>query len=419
MILINLLFVLLSPLIESEVSEVLEDKIYDPYIKTVQIYPRQNSPGERLIYPVISIQQQTPIAVEFDDINEAFVNYSFRIIHCDEDWTRSQMRENEYLFEFNVFPVEDYGFSIDTRVPYVHYRFLVPPVKLPGNYAVEVFPTDDETKTLFRKRFLVFEGKVQISSERSLTQGLIEFAQRNQQINFTLSYDGYPMVNPAERTFVKILQNHRWDTSIDNLKPTFVREDLSNLEYVHFSDKNQFRGGNEFRFFDLRSVRYPGQNVDYARLHSDHVTAQLFPDKPRTGTAYAIGLQQDYNGQYIVSNQDRRNPDIESEYVDVSFQLESEQLDGQVHINGALTNWQLDEDSKMEFNASIGTYSKTLLLKQGWYDYKYEVESSALSASYLEGDHFETENIYEILVYYRPMDLRADLLVGYFVIRRN
>ena len=37
----------------------------------------------------------------------------------------------------------------------------------------------------------------------------------------------------------------------------------------------------------------------------------------------------------------------------------------------------------------------------------------------IEGNHFETENMYEVLVYYRPFQPNADLLIGYFVIPVN
>ncbi len=58
-----------------------------------------------------------------------------------------------------------------------------------------------------------------------------------------------------------IRQNQRWDNAIRNLKPTMVREDQNQLEYEHFTVQNEFRGGNEFRFFDIRTLNFPGQNV--------------------------------------------------------------------------------------------------------------------------------------------------------------
>jgi hypothetical protein len=59
------------------------------------------------------------------------------------------------------------------------------------------------------------------------------------------------------------------------------------------------------------------------------------------------------------------------------------------------------------------------LLKQGLYNYQYWVESSKGNGFQIEGSHFETENIYEIFVYYRPFRPNADLLVGYYLIQVN
>jgi len=59
-----------------------------------------------------------------------------------------------------------------------------------------------------------------------------------------------------------------------------------------------------------------------------------------------------------------------------------------------------------------------MLLKQGFYNYEYWGDSPD-DPNQIEGDHFQTENMYEVLVYYRPFQPMADLLVGYFVIPVN
>jgi hypothetical protein len=38
---------------------------------------------------------------------------------------------------------------------------------------------------------------------------------------------------------------------------------------------------------------------------------------------------------------------------------------------------------------------------------------------FFEGSHFQTENEYEILVYYRPFKPSADLLIGYVRLMKN
>jgi hypothetical protein len=59
---------------------------------------------------------------------------------------------------------------------------------------------------------------------------------------------------------------------------------------------------------------------------------------------------------------------------------------------------------------------KTLLLKQGYYNYLYvtkPVNGTVVDFSNTEGNYWGTENNYTILVYYRPFGARADECIGY------
>ena len=58
------------------------------------------------------------------------------------------------------------------------------------------------------------------------------------------------------------------------------------------------------------------------------------------------------------------------------------------------------------------------LLKQGFYNYLYYVDGAENPYAY-DGNHFQTENQYEVLVYTRPIGERADLLVGYTEVQAN
>ena len=54
-------------------------------------------------------------------------------------------------------------------------------------------------------------------------------------------------------------------------------------------------------------------------------------------------------------------------------------------------------------------------VKQGVYDYQYVwlAADGVLNNTYFEGSHIETENNYQILVYYRKPGGRWDELVGF------
>jgi hypothetical protein len=56
-----------------------------------------------------------------------------------------------------------------------------------------------------------------------------------------------------------------------------------------------------------------------------------------------------------------------------------------------------------------------MLLKQGWYNYEYvflKKGETRGSATLFEGSHYETENDYFVLVYYRNPFERYDRVIG-------
>jgi hypothetical protein len=201
-----------------------------------------------------------------------------------------------------------------------------------------------------------------------------------------------------------------------DVKPSFVREIEKQLEYRFFDEAKMFKGGNEFRFFDLRSLNSPGRNVASVNKMVKPYEVYLEKDKPRTSQAYAQYL--DYNGGFIPRNLDYRDESFNN-YSQVNFTLTSKQLPGNVYVIGKFCNWNTLEENLMQFDSVKQEYHAGLLLKQGWYDYQYLVASNKLPPYYLEGSHFETENSYEILVYYRALQPRADLLVGYIKLEKN
>ena len=91
-----------------------------------------------------------------------------------------------------------------------------------------------------------------------------------------------------------------------------------------------------------------------------------------------------------------------------------------VYIIGAITDWRLDESSKMEYDPDRQGYKKSLLLKQGYYDYMYLVKDNASGISSLapiNGDFWETNNMYHIFVYLYDNLQNYDQLIGYKAIR--
>jgi hypothetical protein len=342
--------------------------------------------------------------------------YYARVIHCNEDWTKSTLLDLDFMPQYNEFPLNTFTYSLDTFLPYIHYSFKVPAVKLPGNYVLAVYRGSDRNDVILTRRFMVYDQRISFFREGKLI-GAGAVANVTQQLNFTINYKNIPVINPMENMNVSIRQNQRWDVYARNIKPSFIRDNIHELEYRFFDPSKMFKGGNEFRFFDLRSLNYPGRNVDKVDKTKRPFEVYLQHDKTRNGLPYAI--YNDLNGNYNNDNYDYRNASSGS-YSNVHFFLSSPQaIAGDVYIIGAFADWSYSEDLKMEYDATTQQYKGAAFLKQGWYDYQYVVKSSTLPPDYFEGNHFETENEYEIFVYYHSFQPQADLLVGYIKLKEN
>jgi hypothetical protein len=408
------LFMLLSATLMAQKKLVFTDHSYEEQIRTVILYPQQGGPRDN-IYPAAVPLQQQNLMLEFDDLQEERNSYYVKLIHCNYDWSKSALSDLDFMSSYNEYPVNDYTLSSNTSLRYFHCRFLVPPVKLPGNYLLVAYREGDEEDIILSKRLLVYTNNVSFKDDRQL-QGLGTLKTSNQQLNFNLSYTGIEIVNPYETVHTVIRQNQRWDNARMEVKPSFIREDKKEIEYRFFDQDKHFAAGNEFRFVDFRSLNFPGQNTGRLDRSQRPFGLTVQTDRTRQNDVYA--QYRDLNGQFIIENLDYREAAALGDYLYVTFTFAATSVGGPVYVIGAFNNWQKDEESKMRYDAKRRVYEVTILLKQGWYDYQYWVENN--SNSYvLEGSHFETENLYEVLIYYRPFRPNADLLIGYFPIPVN
>ncbi len=388
------------------------DQVYDEYkefIKTVRLFPLLNKPDQEMLSAAMPLSNKYKLILEFDDLFAEYEQYSVKFIHCNADWSQSRLFPLDYLSNYNEFPIENYDFSFNTRVPYVHYNFVLPRFKIPGNYLLVVY-RDSEDDIVLTKRFVVFSQQIEMK-ENFENAGLSRISGMTQEIQFTLNYSGSNISNPIQNVKATIKQNQRWDNAIVELRPTNVWETSRIIEYRHFAMENQFKGGNQFRFFDLRSVEYFGRNVDKVDLTKEIPVATLQIDRSRNAKPYSE--YRDNNGKYTISHP------VNAEYAYTMFFIETEEINGSVILAGDFTYWEYTGEFQMKYSAGRNGYFKSIMLKEGFYDYQYLVNSKIHSANHLEGDHFETENEYEILIYYYSFELNTDLLIGYFPITKN
>ncbi|MDX5346655.1 MAG: DUF5103 domain-containing protein, partial [Hymenobacteraceae bacterium] len=237
----------------------------------------------------------------------------------------------------------------------------------------------------------------------------------NHQIDFDIIYGRYKLINPWQEVKVVLRQNHRWDNAIVNLKPTFVNEQQGRLEYQFFNFENNFKAHNEYRVFDTRSLHYTGIGVAKIDRSVSPFEVLLQVDKNRSGQVYSH--EPDANGKRFFDNREFGSGDLDADYAWVTFQLQAaEEAPGPVYVFGALSDFQLKNDFRLQYNAELGLYTGRALLKQGYYNYLYAVKPASAAVAnlqYFEGSYQQTENIYDLLVYYRPPGTRTDLVIGY------
>ncbi len=387
------------------------DNVFDNRIKTVLLHRE----GWELSYPIIGLKSDDRLLLKFDLLGDNIETFCYTIIHCSKDWEESDIFRNDYTDGFDDNPVEEYRTSFNTTINYIHYSLAIPnekmTIKLSGNYILKVFPEGRPGEPVLTRRFMVTEDAVSISADVHRPR-MTSASNSSQQVDFTIRYQGDNIRDPRNNIYSFILQNGRWDRIASNLVPDFIGN--NELRYSSLSENNIFPGGNEFRYFDIKSIRYQSEYVKSIDFLDRDYHVRLTPSENREFKPYFYW--QDFNGRYIVAYQEGRNPDTDADYVNVYFSLPSKNPvpGGKLFVSGAFSNWTLNENNLMVYNPASSSYESIILLKQGWYNYEYAFlpEGSETTVTKFEGDHYETENDYTILVYYRNPRDRYDRLAG-------
>lgn len=395
------------------------DHIYDSRIQTVLLFPQvsanPNDPALTLNPPVISLDEEVPLQLAFDDLTGNYRSFRARLVHCNADWQRSILNDIEFTYEYNDNPITDYQISVNTKIPYFHYRFTLPKVKLPGNYVLVVYDERNRSNIILTRRFITYQNRLNVAaSARFSSDPGRQFS--DQQIDFTINYRGYQVISPQDDFKVVIRQNYRDDRTLHGLRPTHVQAFDQVLEYRLIDLSNTMPGGNEFRFFDTRTVLSRANYIDRIDRNADRNMAYVQVDQPRSRGAYI--QSDDFNGMFVIDHRETGNGATNADYIETIFTLKTPEIPGvEVFVNGAFNFWQLTDRNRMEYDALLGAYRASILLKQGVYNYDYTVKTTGatprVDENFVEGNYSSTENDYEILVYHRPPASRADQLVAY------
>ena len=403
------LLLLLPLTAQAQVQEF--DNTYVEYIRSVRMYPN----GLMVGYPIIELYSNSQLFVSFDDLSDDVKNFTYTVQHCNANWEPSGLTENEYIDGFQEDRIDDFAFSSNSRSPFVHYYFAIPNQDMAftksGNYVLKIYEDEDERTLVITRRFMIVEPVMEIHP-RVVRPSQVSKSDTHQEVDFLVRHKGIEIRNPLMEVQAAVLQNGRWDNAVTGVVPQFVRYEEMSFDY---QNKFVFEAGKEFRPLDLRSFRYPSGDVANIEAYADGIDIVLGKDIKRVNQVYLQYL--DLNGQYVIESTDMGDPALESDYANVLFTLSSptEFENADVFIQGSFSDWQLRPEFKMAYNYRIQAYVGETLLKQGFYNYYYSVvprNGGRPSIEDTEGNWYETENDYTVLVYYRPFGERYDRLVA-------
>jgi hypothetical protein len=427
-----------SPIASQPELDRYEDAVYRDYIRSVRMHVN----GLSLTLPIASINSFNSLFLSFDELDGEGTRYYYTVIHCDRHWNPTEeLSQFEYLGGFREGEIDEYEFSTGTYQDYVHYKLTLPNEDvrwtITGNYILAVYEQGEENDPILTRRFMIVDEKLKVQAE-VVRPAVVAKQNTHQEIDFLLDIGAIRSNNPRMEIFPTILQNGRWDNSIQDIEARLITG--TELNY-NFTDQIVFEAGKEFRNMDISSMEYRSENVLDIEEYEDGFSTILYVDHPRYNQAYL--WRRDLNGKYVPFNRDfyrksipldsltstlnlvnrfnYREQFLNSEYSDVLVTLEIPQRDREIYLVGGMTDWQMLPEYRMTYDERVGGYVGQLFLKQGYYNYGYAMADQLGHPEFttLEGNWYATENDYTLLVYFRPRGGQYDQLIAAHTFNSN
>ena len=398
---IVLIFIVTSAIAQSEVE------VIPPYnIKTASFMQSNEN-----VIPVFELG--AGFQFQFDDLFGNEADYYYEIVHCDYNWVPTNIPKQEYLKGFDGQRIQQYENSLNTLQIYSHYKLPIPnqftQLLLSGNYVLKIL--DENKEVVLSRKFILYEDLVTIPIQikRARTANYleykhnIEFSVKSQLINFQ---------NPLKNVKVVLLQNGQFNTAIKNIAPQYT---IGNELIYRYDTQTQFWAGNEFLYFDNNDIRAAGNNVSRIDSSNGIYNSNLYTNNARANYPYSVA--PDVNGNFVVRNIRAEKNEIEADYAWVYFSLSAPAFmaNKDIYITGMFNNYSLSPEYKMDFNVKQNTYEKAVLIKQGFTNDQYQVadaKGTIDAENAIDGNFWQTENDYSILVYYRENTDRYDRVIG-------
>ena len=399
---------------ENPQTKIWENKTFKKGIETALIYKA----GWEMSFPIIDMNNnEEKIILSFDELGSDINDYSWQIIHCNMDWTQSELEPIDYISGFSDGNINDYSTSVNTTIDYINYQVSFPNDELSflksGNYIIKIFEQGEAEQIVLSRRFYVIDKKTYLSGD--IFRQSVSSIYNNQRVNFTINFDD-EIIDPYSNLVSFVVKNSESTISTRNISPSMVGG--NQLSYKNINEL-AFPGGNEFRHFDIKSIKFLSDMLERIDYTDNIYKVYLRPGTILKDVPYSF--KNDINGKRLIKLENNDNSNTEADYCKVIFRLNAplNLQNGNYYVFGELSNWHTSDKYKMAFDASCQCYTLSLFLKQGYYNYQYIFKSDGLSVDEtaqwfsVEGNYYQTENDYYILTYYKNPSEYSEELVGF------
>lgn len=394
--------------VNSITAQEIQNEVEPPYnIKTVSFV--QNGSN---VVPIFELG--STFAFQFDDLFGNEANYYFEVLHCDYNWKPTDIPKTDYIIGLDNQRINDYSNSFNTLQIYSHYRLSFPnqfttQLRLSGNYMLRILNEDREL--VLSRKFILYENQSTVAAQVKRSRNLGNIEQK-QNLDFAISSNDITFQTPLQNVKVLLFQNGNFNTAIKNIVPQYT---IGNQLIYKYDKETQFWGGNEFLYFENKDIRAASNNVAKIGSNSDIYNAYLYTSQARGNQIYTN--YEDVNGNFVVKNINGSNNDIEADYAWVYFTLSAPafRLNKDIYITGMFNNYSLAPEYKMDYNTDKGVFEKAIMIKQGFTNFQYTVADKKGNIDYenaIDGNFYQTENEYTILVYYKEATDRYQRVIG-------
>jgi hypothetical protein len=376
------------------------------YIKSIQF----QGGSQQAQLPIVKLGES--ISLSFDDLRGTEEDFYYRITHHNFDWSLSDLSKGEYLDGFDDVRIEQYVNSLNSLQLYSHYEVRFPNretrgFKKSGNYMIHLY--DDNGVLVFTRKFMLVEEQVGVGVSIKRSRDL-KYINEKQTVQFTVYPYELLLINPNQAVKTVIIQNNNLNRVIDHLKPQYTMgQDL----IYRYDKEASFWAGNEFLNFDSKEARVA--NVGIRRIELNEVFEHfLYTQNPRAQRPYTFN--PDINGNFVIRALGANDSRIEAEYILTHFSLRYEpQENERIFVYGNFNNYAAHSNNELFYNPESGLMETILFLKQGFYNYTFasQIENAPLDLGRINGNYWETENEYTVLVYYKGPGERYDRLIGW------